>query len=82
MDRNLLAFSRVPGSAAVRHLKDIIAKTRRGQHQQRGVSATSEGRRIEPAALWSQDRAARTWYNSTAVAQHLHKTSQRYKAQR
>ena len=44
-------------------LKEIISKLRRGQRRQKGGTysdALSKGRRIEPAALWSQDPAART----------------------
>ena len=36
-----------------------MSKIRRG-HVRKEVSAISEGRRIEPAALWSQDQSART----------------------
>lgn len=46
-----------------------MSKIRRG-HVRKEVSAISEGRRIEPAALWSQDQSART-----VILQYLKRVS-------
>ena len=63
MNRNLRALHPPRCSTvAQQNVKNIIPKIRRAQRRQKwGHSAISEGRRIEPTALWYEDPAARTY---------------------